>query len=87
MTNDRIISTPGTVGGKPRIKGRRIAVQHIAVWHYQMGQSVGEIAREYDLDEADVIAALDYYATHKAEIDARIAEEDRMLRGVEAAKA
>ncbi len=25
--------TPGIVGGKPRIAGRRITVQNIVIWH------------------------------------------------------
>ena len=29
--------TPGLVGGRPRIAGRRITVQNIAIWHEYMG--------------------------------------------------
>jgi uncharacterized protein (DUF433 family) len=65
--------TPGVVGGKPRITGRRIKVQDIAVWHERLGRSVDEVASEYDLSLADVHAALTYYFDHRAEIDQDIA--------------
>ena len=49
-TLDRHIeSTPDVAGGKPRIAGRRITVQNIAIWHERMGLSADEIATEYDL--------------------------------------
>jgi uncharacterized protein (DUF433 family) len=68
--------TPGVIGGRPRIAGRRIAVQHVAIWHERMGQSAEEIAAEYDLSLADVYAALAYYHDHRAEIDAAIREDE-----------
>lgn len=61
--------TPGVMGGKPRIAGRRITVEDVAVWHEQMGQSVQEIAAEYDLAPGDIHAALAYYFDHQEEID------------------
>lgn len=69
-----IESTPGVVGGKPRIRGHRITVQNIAIWHERMGQSPDEIAATYDLTLAEVYAALVYYFDHKAEIDHSIEE-------------
>ena len=69
-----IESTPGVVGGKPRIAGRRITVQNIAIWHERMGKSADEIATEYDLTLADVYAALAYYFDHRAEMDESIRE-------------
>jgi uncharacterized protein (DUF433 family) len=67
-------TTPGVAGGKPRIAGRRIKVQDIAIWHERLGRSVDEIASEYDLSLADVHAALTYYFDHRSEIDRDIAE-------------
>ena len=61
--------TPGVVGGKPRIAGRRISVQDIVVWHEQMGKSANEIAGEYDLTLGDVYSALAYYFDHREQID------------------
>jgi uncharacterized protein (DUF433 family) len=70
----RIESRPGVLGGKPCIAGRRIAVEHVAVWHERLGLSADEIAGEYDLELADVYAALAYYFTHRKEIDRSIRE-------------
>lgn len=76
---ERIVSTPGTLGGVPRIAGRRIAVSHVATWYHQMGKSIDWIIEQFDLDIADVQAALDYYAKHKDEIDAHVRESEAMI--------
>ena len=64
--------TPGVAGGKPRIAGHRITVANIAIWHEQLGKSADEIAAEYDLDLAEIYAALAYYFDHREEIDQSI---------------
>ena len=67
--DQRIESRPGVLGAKRCVAGRRIAVEHIAVWHERLGLSADEIASEYDLELADVYAALAYYFAHREEID------------------
>ena len=67
--------TTDTAGGRPRIRGRRITVQQIAIWHERLGKSADEIAAEYDVTLADVYAALAYYFDHLEEIDARMVED------------
>ena len=67
--DEHIEVTPGVAGGRPRIAGRRITVQDIAVWHEWMGTSVDQIATEYNLQISDVYAALAYYHDHREEID------------------
>lgn len=69
ILDSHIEITPGVLGGKPRIAGRRIAVEHIVVWHEWMGRPADEIAGEYDLSLADIYAALAYYYDHRQEID------------------
>ena len=69
---DHIELTPDIADGKPRIRGRRITVQDIAIWHERLGKSADEIAAEYDITLADVYAALAYYFDHREEIDARM---------------
>lgn len=69
MIEERIISTPGTLGGRPRIAGRRIGVSDIVIW---VGAGIQEIARDYDLNPDDIHAALEYYYMHRAEIDMNI---------------
>jgi uncharacterized protein (DUF433 family) len=71
--------TPGTCGGKPRIAGRRIRVQDIAIWHEWMGMSVDEIASGYQLTLADVHAALAYYFDHREEVDQAIRDTDAFV--------
>lgn len=66
-----IVSTPDTLGGKPRIAGHRIAVTHIKSWRLRWGMSESEISAVYDLPIAAVYAAMAYYYAHKAEIDQR----------------
>jgi len=70
--DQRIVQTPGVCGGKPRIDGHRITVQNVAIWHDRLGHSADEIASEYDLELADIYAALAYYFAHREEIDASI---------------
>ena len=72
--DQRIESRAGVLGGKPCIAGRRIAVEHIAIWHERLGLSADEIASEYDLELSDVYASLAYYFAHRDEIDRSIQE-------------
>ena len=72
--------TPGVLGGKPRIAGRRIGVAFVAMLHDRSGWSADEIAHEYDLTLADVYAALAYYFDHREEIDARSRADQEFVR-------
>lgn len=65
-------------GHKPRIAGRRITVQHIAIFYELHGWSVEKIAEQFRLTLSQVHAALAYYYDHKSEIDEAI-EADREL--------
>jgi uncharacterized protein (DUF433 family) len=75
---EHILIEPGFCGGKPHIAGHRIKVQHVAVWHERLGMSPDEIASGYGLTLGQVYAALAYYWDHKAQIDADIAEAERL---------
>ena len=75
-------ATPGTLGGKPRIAGRRISIEDIAIWHLRLGKTVDEICAEYDLSLAEVHAALAYYYDHQAEIERQINEGDAFLKAL-----
>src|SRR3954453_21914777 len=71
----RIVSTPGTCGGRPRIDGHRITVEDVAIWHERQGMSPDEIASAYpSLTLSDVHAALAYYYENRDRIDADILE-------------
>ncbi len=71
--------TPGIASEKPRIAGHRITVQDIVIWHEWMGRTADEVASEYDLDIADVYAALAYYYDHREIIDKAIKESEAFL--------
>jgi len=73
---ERILATPGVCGGKPRINGRRITVQIIVQYYVHGQRSIGEIVEAFNLSEADVFAALNYYYEHREEIEAAIREEE-----------
>ena len=80
-----IAITPGVVSGEPRIAGRRIKVRHIVVWHQRMGMTFDEIADEYQLELADIHAALAYYFIHREAIDEDIRDYDSFNEALEKA--
>jgi uncharacterized protein (DUF433 family) len=63
-----IVTTPDTLGGAPRIEGRRIGVHHIAARVVDGDESPMAVAAEYDLDIADVHRALTYYYDNPEEM-------------------
>ena len=67
-----IVTTPGVLGGKPRIAGHRISVQDVAIWHHRMGMSIDDIAEKYALSPEDVRAALQYYVDNRDAIEESI---------------
>jgi uncharacterized protein (DUF433 family) len=75
----------GYCGGEPHILGHRIKVRHVAVWHEGMGMSPAEIAATYPtITLAQIHAALAYYFSHRDEIQAAIADEDRFVEELKA---
>ncbi len=85
VSTEHIVITPGTCGGKPRIAGHRIKVQHVAIWHERMGMSPAEIVADYpSITLADVHAALAYYYDHKEQIDRDIQEGEDFAEALRA---
>ena len=85
LETTQIVRTPGTCGGKPRIDGHRIKVEHIAVCHERMGLSPDEIVNSHPtITLAQVHAAPAYYYDHKDEIDADIEEGKRFVEELKA---
>src|ERR1700682_1530561 len=76
----RIVSTPGTCGGRPRIDGHRITVEDVAVWHERMGMSADEIVSAHpSITLSEVHAALAYYFENRERMDADIREGERFV--------
>ena len=76
MTTPHIAISEDVAGGKPRIAGHRITVQHIVIWHERMGLSTDEIASNQGLTLAEIYAALTYYYDHRQEIDEAILADE-----------
>jgi uncharacterized protein (DUF433 family) len=74
MDMTHIVRDPAILGGKPHVKGHRIAVHHIA-WWYSQGMAAEALAQEYALSLAEVHAALAYYYDHQDQIDRELAQE------------
>lgn len=79
MTDDdllllqRIVSTPGVLGGKPRIDGTRVGVAHI-LEALAAGDTAEEIVRDFPwLSHDDIRAAL-LYGAHQAQNPTQAAE-------------
>jgi uncharacterized protein (DUF433 family) len=71
-----IVKTHDTCGGRPRIAGRRLSVQQIAVLATRNKLTPEQIIQEYDqLTLAEVHAALAYYYANTEEIESYLAEE------------
>lgn len=71
-----IVSTPGILGGKPRLEGTRLAVETIAGW-YKKGYSPEEIAEQYShVALFKIYAALAYYHANQSLIEASLLAEE-----------
>ncbi len=81
----RIVSTPGTCGGRPRIDGHRITVEDVAIWYERMGMSPEDIVSAYpSLTLSDIHAALAYYDDHRDQVDLDIREGERFVEEMRA---
>ena len=78
-----IVHTPGILGGKPRIKGHRIAVHRVAGW-WKLGLTVEEIGERLSaLAPAEIHAALAYYHLHREEIESCLEDERAACQGLQ----
>ncbi|HEY2157170.1 MAG TPA: DUF433 domain-containing protein [Isosphaeraceae bacterium] len=83
--SEYIAIQPGYCGGEPHIRGHRIKVRHVAVWHEHHGMTPAEIVRDYPtITLAQVHAALAYYYDHREEIEQAIREEDEFVEELKA---
>jgi uncharacterized protein (DUF433 family) len=58
-------------GERPHLRGRRLPVATIISAARENGHGIAELAYDFTLSEAEVLAALLYYAEHKDTIDAQ----------------
>lgn len=77
---DLIVKTPGTCGGRPRIAGTRIKVEHVYNWVERQGMTPNDVVIAYPhLTKWQVHAALAYYWLHEQEIQEDIEEGNRQV--------
>ncbi|MBN1284660.1 MAG: DUF433 domain-containing protein [Anaerolineae bacterium] len=84
LSIDTIVSNPEIRSGRPVIAGTGITVSNIVIFYEKWEMSPQEITKQLGVSLADVHAALAYYYSHKAEIDAEIENSNRAaqtLRG------
>jgi uncharacterized protein (DUF433 family) len=79
VSTEHIAIDPDYCSGKPRIAGTRMPVAAIAQMYLEMGESLEEIAREYNLSLASVHAAMSYYYDNQEEIERRTAENEAFV--------
>jgi uncharacterized protein (DUF433 family) len=79
VIREHIVRTPETCWGKPRIAGTRIKVEQVVLWHMRQGLTPAEIVSTWPhLTLADIHAALAYYYDRREEIEADLAEGERL---------
>lgn len=77
-----IVRSPGVCGGRPRIAGSRITVDHLVTYDRILGDEggVAGLLRAYPhLTARQVQTAFEYYRTHTAEIDEIINRQNQQL--------
>jgi uncharacterized protein (DUF433 family) len=74
-----IVQTEDTLGGKPRLEGRRISVLHIAEMHIDGGMTPETVADQLEIGLDEVHEALAYYYRNINEMN-ELREEKRKLR-------
>jgi uncharacterized protein (DUF433 family) len=80
LPRQRIESTSGVCGGRPRIAGTRISVQDVYVWHELLGKRADEIVASFpQLTPADVYAALTYYWDHRDELHGHMRDAEALV--------
>jgi uncharacterized protein (DUF433 family) len=82
-TTTRIVKTPDVLHGKPRIEGTRIGVLQIGTQIRQQDLSIKDVAAQFDLDTAQVEAALEYYDEHPELMETLRAQHKAGLASIE----
>lgn len=74
--DERIIHTSD---GAPYIAGHRIRVKDVVMWYEYLGMSADEISINYDLNLADIFAALAYYHANIETLQAQWREDEKLV--------
>lgn len=80
IMSEHIHIVNGASGPRARIKGSRIRVEDVMLWHEKLHWSPKKIVNEFpQLTLTDVYAALAYYWSHHDEIERQIQESRRFV--------
>ena len=80
VSREHIEIVQGAGGPKPRIRGSRIRVVDVVIWHEKLRMSADEILEQYPtITPADIHAALAYYWDNREEMDRKMAEDDAFV--------
>jgi uncharacterized protein (DUF433 family) len=82
--SSQVTGRNGINGPTPVLKGTNLRVQTIVTAVQEWNMTAEQVAADYDLQAAQVLAALEYYADHRIEIDAAIADEAALERAATA---
>ncbi len=69
--------------GKPCITGTRIAVIDIAIRYREMGETLEDIANDYNLSLGEVYSAMAYYYDNQQEIEKRRREGEAFAQNLQ----
>jgi uncharacterized protein (DUF433 family) len=69
---ESVVSDPEIRGGQPLIAGTTLRVSDLAAYHTLAGLTPDQLSAQFDLDLAQIYAALSYYYRHKVAVDAEI---------------
>lgn len=78
MSDNEIVSTEDTLGGKHRISGTRIRVIDVVESYQELGWDIEEIAEEYGLTPQQVLSALRFYYDNKDVVRQEFLEGDNV---------
>lgn len=67
-----IVRDPRVRSGRPILAGTTLRVSDLVAYHLFDGHSPEQLALQFELDLAQVHAALSYYYSHREEIDGEI---------------
>jgi uncharacterized protein (DUF433 family) len=77
--DNRIVIQEGILGGQPHIPNRRIRVKDIVQWYDILNLNADEIAAMYELELADVFAALAYYHLNRVALQQIWAKDENTV--------
>lgn len=76
----RIVFEEGILGGQPHIANRRIRVKDVVQWYDLLNMNADEIADAYDLELADVFAALAFYHLNRESLKNAWVQDDALVK-------